>query len=94
MKIKFSDLKKAVEYFSYNVRVPADGYLEITLRDEDLAQSRIGSAIMFTLTTTKAAETYDRVKTDKVIVSTLEIFPDSENRPARLSTQESQDLAD
>jgi hypothetical protein len=94
MKIKFADLKKAVEYFSYNVRVPADGYLEIVLRDEDLEKHEICSSIVFTLTSSKPAETYDRVKTEKVIVSTLEIFPESENRSARISTQETQDLAD
>ena len=92
MNFKLMELKKAIEYLRYTGGVPDDAEVDISFREEDFEKGKICSSVTFTAAYTKESVSYDSVKTPKTISIIVEIFPSSENRPPRITKQESQVL--
>ena len=95
MKFKIKDISNALEYFKYNGTIDTKlSHIEISLRIEDLDNNKVGSSMTFSAEGIKQPSAYERIKTPKSIVISMEIFPESENRPPRATVQESQVLDD
>lgn len=94
MKFKLKDLNKAMDYIKYNGHMEQSADIEISIREEDFDTNKVGSCIMLSATCVKEPKPYDRVKTSKTVMISVEVFPESENRQPRVTMQESQDLND
>lgn len=92
MKCKFKQLNDALDYFRYNVPSKYDAEVEIFTREENFEDSKLLSCLTMVITYEKDAEQYDRYQGKKSIKHTLEVYPESENRVSRLTTEESQEL--
>lgn len=94
MKFKLKDITKAMDYIKYNGNMDSTPDVDISIREEDFEISKVGSCMVFSVTCTKEPKQYERVKTAKTVVISVEVFPDTENRSPRVTMQESQDLED
>lgn len=93
MKIKYRDLVKAIEVLKY--KVPAEkagGEAEITIKEENPGEGKLGECLLVTATITKNAGQYDDVKAPIIEEYSLEIFAVHENRPPRLTIVSTQDM--
>ena len=94
MNIKLKDLRQAIEYFRYSARVEDNTSIEVSINEENIENSKLCSSITFSAKLTKEANPYESLKTQKDSEISVEIFSEEENRPARVTTQESRDLGD
>lgn len=92
MKVDYAQLEKVMEYLRYNVGVKETSYMEISENNEDVHNGVMCSSLTISLTTTKAASTYDSIKTTKTIEVTVEIFSSDEKRSPRVSVRETRNM--
>ena len=94
MKFKLKDINKALDYIRYNGKMDATSDIEIAIREEDFENNKVGSLMVFSASSVKEPSSYERVKTNKNVTITVEVFPESENRQPRVILLESQVLDD
>lgn len=92
MKFKAEKWKHAMDVLYDNM--PPTAEIEITVRDENFDQGKICDCVTLVATWSKLPASYDKNRNAINVVQTVEVFPEEENRPARVTTVESRDLRD
>lgn len=90
MKFKMQQLKKSFSEFFYSL--PEDSVIDVCLSEEDIQRGTLGSSMLITVVYTQPASRYESNQSEKTIKKSIEIFPESENRPPRIIKEESQEL--
>jgi hypothetical protein len=89
MRLTMKDMKNVQEYLRYKLSVPEDADIEIAIRDEDFDQNKIGSCMTLVVTYDKAPGQYDKWLGLKTVKHIMEVYPASEGRNPRITTEES-----
>jgi hypothetical protein len=92
MKVNAEKFMKALEHMRYSVCVPKDGEIEVSIRQENIEEGKLCECMLLTTTTQREPTSYSRNKTPTTIVTTIEIFAESENRPTRVIRQEIEEI--
>lgn len=89
MKFKLKNFKQAFNSFSYTL--PEGAEIEILVREEDIQQSKLCSTMTMVASFEKKAAAYDNNSNPTYVTVTIEVFPESENRPFKITTVETRD---
>ena len=94
MKFKYGQIKEAVDTLRSKARLhdTPDHEVNITVREEDPGNGKLGECLIITTVVISKPGSYDDYKADITTEYTLEIFSDSENRPARWTAVETREL--
>ena len=90
MKFKLKALKRAMDALRYGA--PDDAEIEIIVRTEDIQQGKLCDAITMVASWTELPPSYSDEKNPIAVVQTLEMFPESENRPFRVITTKTKEI--
>lgn len=90
MKFKLKAFTKAIESFKYGM--PDTAEIEINVNNEDIQESKICDCITITSTWQETPAKYDDNKNVSIVTQTLELFPESENRPFKIITIRTRDI--
>ena len=94
MRVRLAELRKALDHLRYNIDSGDDAWVEVQLRAEDIAAGRLCDHIEVSATWEKQPSSYSSYLTMVTHVTTVEIFPNTENRPVRFTEQAVQDLVE
>jgi hypothetical protein len=89
MKIKYAQLEKSLGQLR---GLSPQTELDISVREENIENGVLGECLVLRGSGVSTPSSYDDVKTDTTHEYTLEVFADSENRPARLTVMTTRDL--
>jgi len=94
MKIKFSQLNKALDKMRYDAGISnnPEAIIDVNVREEDIQKNVIGECLVATYSAVYQPSQYDTSRGPITKEFTLEIFADHENRLPRLTVVESREL--
>jgi hypothetical protein len=91
MKIKLKELSDIIDHLRYNLSIPIESDIEVSITNEDIQSDVLQAALSISVSTTKEQK-YGNYKEPKTSTHTIEIFPSNENRDPQLTTAEMQVL--
>lgn len=94
MNIKFSQVRMAIEQIRDKIgsEKSKDVMLDISMVEDDPGAGKMLECMTLRCTTTEQPSKYDSIKSPIVKEYTVEVFAESENRPSRLTINETRDL--
>jgi hypothetical protein len=95
MKIRFNDLFKSMEHLRTSALIKSEDSnvaLDLSVSEEDIQMSRLGSSLILTYSETFTANIYESLRTGITREFTIEVFAESENRVPRMTVVETRDL--
>lgn len=92
MNIKVTHLNKVLEHLKYKAGLDSKDTLDFTVREEDIENNKLCGCLILKCTTTKNPGQYDDFIVPLVQEWTIEIYAEHENRPPRITLNQTTEL--
>jgi hypothetical protein len=91
MKLKVKTLKMAMDEFTKGT--PEGTEVEVTMRQENFEEGKLCDCVSFTTVHKELHNGYDQNRNDTIVTKTVEIFPESEGQPPKVTVIRTRDVS-